>query len=101
MFINEDPNKLDSFAQCLAYKGATLYGAFWCPECQAQKQMFRDSAKFLPYAECSTPDGYGQLQICKDKEIREHPTWELTDGSRLEGRVLMKQLEEKTGCFLP
>ena len=40
--------KYDEFAQCLKDKGATFYGAFWCPHCQAQKKLFGTSVKFLP-----------------------------------------------------
>ena len=34
------PGKYDGFAQCLKDKGATFYGAFWCPHCKAQKALF-------------------------------------------------------------
>ena len=94
-------DKLNGFAQCLTDKGAIFYGAFWCPHCQAQKRAFSNSAKLLPYVECSTPDGQGQLQVCKDKEIKQYPTWEFSDGSRLTGEVPLTQLAEKTGCVLP
>jgi thiol-disulfide isomerase/thioredoxin len=99
------PGKLDQFAQCLKDKGATFYGAFWCPHCKAQKAMFGSSAKLLPYVECSTPDGNSQTQICIDKKIESYPTWELADGTRLPTEsgsgVSLKTLAEKTGCVLP
>jgi thiol-disulfide isomerase/thioredoxin len=95
------PGKYDSFARCLKERGAVFYGAFWCPHCQNQKLMFGKSAKLLPYVECSTPDGQGQLQICRDKNITSYPTWEFTDGSRLSGEIPLSQLAEKTGCPLP
>ena len=93
-------DKLNAFAQCLTDKKAIFYGAFWCPHCQAQKRTFSNSAKLLPYVECSTPDGQGQLQVCKDKEIKQYPTWEFSDGSRLTGEIPLTQLAEKTGCVL-
>src|ERR1035437_6515709 len=77
------PGKYDTFAQCIKDSGATFYGAFWCPHCQAQKKLFGTSAKLLPYVECSTPDATGQLQICIDKKITGYPTWELKDGTRI------------------
>jgi hypothetical protein len=95
------PGNLDAFVQCLKDKGALFYGAFWCPHCQNQKAMFGKSAKLLPYIECSTPDGKGQLQTCKDKKIDGYPTWEFADGSRLSGEIPLTQLSEKTGCLLP
>ena len=89
------------FAQCLADKGTLFYGAFWCPHCQAQKKLFGDAQKLLPYVECSTPDGNGQTQICKDKGITGYPTWIFADGSKSEGEQTFAQLGEKTGCTVP
>lgn len=98
---NNTPGKLDSFAQCLTQKGAIFYGAFWCPHCQNQKKMFGRSAKLLPYIECSTQNGQGQLPICNEKKIEGYPTWEFADGSRLGGEVPLSKLAEKTACILP
>lgn len=96
-----EPGKYDQFAMCLKDKGATFYGAFWCPHCQVQKKLFGSSAKLLPYVECSTPNGQSQTQICTDKNIEGYPTWEFADGSRLSGEVSLDTLAEKTGCVLP
>ena len=93
--------KYDAFATCLKDKGAVLYGAFWCPHCQAQKKLFGSSENFLPYVECSTPDMKDQTQICKDKEITGYPTWEFADGSRLSGEISLETLAQKTSCVLP
>lgn len=98
---HKQPGRLDAFAQCLKDKGATFYGAFWCPHCQNQKTMFGKSSKLLPYVECSTPDGRSQLQVCQDKKIDSYPTWEFADGSRETGEVPLTRLSEKTGCPLP
>lgn len=95
------PSKLDGFASCLKDKGATFYGAFWCPHCQNQKALFGNAARFLPYVECSLPTGQGQTQVCIDKKVDSYPTWEFADGSRLSGEVSLVQLAEKTGCVLP
>ncbi len=95
------PGKLDDFAACLKDKGATFYGAFWCPHCQNQKQMFGKSVKLLPYVECSAPDGNSQLPVCNNKKIESYPTWEFKDGSRETGEVPLVTLSEKTGCQLP
>ena len=43
---------LDLFAQCLASKKITMYGAVWCPHCQKQKAEFGASFKYVPYVEC-------------------------------------------------
>jgi len=89
------------FARCIKASGAIFYGAFWCPHCENEKKLFGDSAQFLPYVECSTPDGRNQSQVCKDASVKNYPTWVFGDGSRLTGEVPLGQLAEKTGCAMP
>lgn len=101
--VNDDPammTALDTFAQCLTDAGAKFYGAYWCPHCQAQKKLFQNS-KMLPYVECSTPDGKAQTPICIDAKITGYPTWDLADGTRLDGEQTLETLSEKTSCALP
>lgn len=88
------------FAQCLKDSGTTFYGAFWCPHCRSQKEMFGAAQKLLPYIECSTLDGNGQLPVCREKGITGYPTWEFPDGSRLSGEQSFATLAEKSGCAL-
>lgn len=95
------PGKLDTFASCIKDSGTIFYGAFWCQHCQNQKALFGSSAKFLPYVECSTPDGRNQLPICTEAKVTGYPTWEFADGSRESGEVPLKRLSEATGCPLP
>lgn len=90
-----------TFAQCLKDNGAVFYGAFWCPHCQAQKALFGNSAKLLPYVECSNPDGQTQTKVCNDRNITGYPTWEFADGSRVSGEQTFATLAEKTGCPVP
>lgn len=99
--LSSQPGKLDQFAGCIKENGVVLYGTFWCSHCKNQKALFGKSAKFLPYVECSTPDGRSQTVICKDKKIDGYPTWEFSDGSRLSGELSLTRLAEKTGCQLP
>lgn len=94
-------DSLVNLANCLAEKGAKFYGAFWCGHCQNQKEMFGEAEKYLPYVECSTEDGKGQLDVCKEKNIVSYPTWEFSDGSREAGELSLEKLSEKTGCQLP
>ena len=95
------PGKYDTFTQCLKDKGATFYGAFWCPHCQSQKKLFDSSVKLLPYVECSTADANAQTKICIDNKISTYPTWEFADQSRLTGEISLAKLAEKTACVLP
>jgi hypothetical protein len=96
--------KYDDLAQCIKDKGAIFYGAFWCPHCQAQKARFGRSAKLLPYVECSTPDGKGQLQVCIDKNIQTYPTWYFPNGTSTDivtGEIELVDLAQRTSCALP
>ena len=95
------PSNLDTFAQCLKDNGTIFYGAFWCPHCQKTKAMFGSAAKLLPYVECSTPDGQGQTQICKDKGIQSYPTWVFPDGTTLTGEHTLQELSAASKCPLP
>ena len=96
------PNgKYTALAQCIAASSAKFYGAFWCPHCAAQKALFGSSVKLLPYVECSTPNGQGQLPVCNDKQITGYPTWIFADGTRQSGEIPLATLAEKTMCELP
>lgn len=95
------PGKLDALATCIKDSGALFYGAFWCPHCQNQKAMFGSSAKLLPYVECSTPDGKGQLPICTDAGVTGYPTWKFPDGTEKSGEVSLADLSTLTSCPLP
>ena len=95
------PGELDDFALCLNEKGATFYGAFWCPHCKQQKAAFGKSSGKIPYVECSTPDGQRQTTACEEANIRSYPTWEFADGERLTGPQTLTTLADKTGCNLP
>ncbi len=92
------PGKYDTVAQCIADSGATFYGTFWCPHCQATKALFGKSAKLLPYVECSQPNGKGQLPICEEAGIKGYPTWRFADGTELSGERTMAELAAKTNC---
>ena len=103
-------SKYDAFAQCIRdKKTVTFYGAFWCPHCQAEKARFGKSSKYLPYVECSTPDGQRQTQVCIDAGITTYPTWQFATGTtalatttyRLTGELELIDLAEKTDCKLP
>lgn len=93
------PGKYDDFAQCITESGAKEFGAFWCPNCKAQQELFGRSFKYIDYVECSLPN-QAQNELCKSEGITGYPTWEFGDGSRQEGYITLQQLAEKTGCEL-
>jgi hypothetical protein len=96
-----ESRNLDEFAQCLAKKGATMYGASWCPVCKAQLKAFGSAAQHLQYVECAAEGTDIQTADCSNADIASYPTWEFDDGSRLTGKLTLERLSKKTGCHLP
>lgn len=94
------PHKYDTLAKCIAQSGATFYGAFWCPDCAAQKTKFGTGAQYLPYHECADPDK-SENRSCTDLGVAHYPTWVFADGSRLVGVQSPSTLARKTGCSMP
>ena len=95
-FPTTDARDLDGFAQCLADKGAVMYGADWCPHCQNEKRVFGKSFRLISYVECPK-----ETQRCIDEGIRGYPTWKFPDGSRHEGEQGVDKLSAISGCVLP
>ena len=92
----ESNGKFDAFAQCLAEKNITMYGAVWCPWCKKEKANFGKSFKYVPYVEC--PEN---TQKCLDLKIQGYPTWIFPDGNKLVGYQGLEKLSEASGCELP
>jgi hypothetical protein len=100
-FYYRKVSTLDDFAQCLKAKGAKMYGAWWCPHCAEQKEMFGFAFQYVNYTECS-PEGQRTMnETCKQAGIKGYPTWQFADGSRIESPQPLNVLSEKTGCKLP
>src|SRR3989344_2533647 len=100
LFLISCSSQYDSFAQCLSDKDVKFYGAFWCPHCAHQKELFEHSEN-LPYTECSLPDQSGQTEVCIAANITGYPTWEFSNSERISGVMTVQQLSQKTGCALP
>jgi hypothetical protein len=89
--------KVDHFAQCLSGKGAVMYGLYWCPHCEDQKEMFGPSFRNVRYVECGTPDHHEQPE-CAEDGLKDFPTWKFADGERHVGGMALQELAVKTGC---
>ena len=100
-YYRKPPSTLDSFAQCLNAKGAKMYGAWWCPHCADQKESFGYAFQYVNYVECSLPNERTMNDTCKQAGIKNFPTWEFSDRSRVEGTEPLDTLAKKTGCKLP
>ncbi len=95
-----DNTNTGNFAECLTDRGVKMYGAYWCPHCQNQKNMFGSDWENVNYIECSLPERAGQTEECRNAGIKAYPTWEFQDGTRLESELTFKQLSAYTGCSL-
>jgi uncharacterized membrane protein len=86
-----------ALAQHLADTGAIFYGAWWCPHCQDQKQLFgQEAAQIINYVECSQSDGQSQVLECQEAGITGYPTWDI-NGQRLSGTQSLEQLAQLSG----
>jgi thiol-disulfide isomerase/thioredoxin len=94
------PESVQKLAACIKASGAKFYGAFWCPHCNDQKDMFGDAKKELPYIECSTPDGRGENPVCAAAKITGYPTWVFADGTSQPGALSFEELAQRTGCTI-
>jgi hypothetical protein len=94
-------DRLDAFSRCLSEKGAKMYGAYWCPHCADQKEMFGSSEQYLPYIECGIKGSHTLNPVCTQANIKNFPTWEFADGTRVEGAHSLEFLGQTTGCALP
>jgi len=85
---------LKALAIHLRDSDARFYGAYWCPHCREQKEMFEASAHRLPYVEC-TPEGRnGPLNFtCVANEVKDYPTW-VIDGRRHVGLISVNRLAD-------
>jgi hypothetical protein len=100
--IRKRHSRYDDFAKCTAAKGAKMYGAFWCPHCEEQKEEFGASFQYVDYIECGVKgDTRAQTQVCKDANVKHYPTWEFANKTRVEGKQSFDFLGAETGCVQP
>ena len=85
-----------ALARHLKKVGVKEYGAYWCPHCYEQKQLFGKPAyQELPYIEC-TPDGKnGQPKVCKDAGVKFFPSWKI-NGELTSGVKTLDELADLT-----
>jgi glutaredoxin len=81
-----------ALAQHLKQVGAKMYGAFWCPYCQNQKQLFgQEAVAQLNYIECDPTGKNARPEVCQAKGIQGLPTWEIK-GKFYEGTKSLEEL---------
>jgi hypothetical protein len=68
-----------ALAQHLQKTGVILYGAYWCPHCHEQLQLFGKEAATtrLNKVECAADGENAQVDRCKKAGIQGYPTWKI------------------------
>ncbi len=92
---------LDAFAMCLDEAGAEFYGAYWCPNCQRQEELFGPSMDYINYIECAEGPADSQYEKCLLEGIEAYPTWRFDNGNELVGYQGLEALSKASACALP
>lgn len=86
-----------ALARHLTEIGAKEYGAFTCPHCHEQKELFgKEAFSLLNYIECNPQGKDAQPQLCQAANITGVPTWEI-NGQFYPGVQSLEQLAELSG----
>jgi uncharacterized membrane protein/glutaredoxin len=86
-------------AKYLKAKDVKMYGAFWCPHCHDQKQLFgKEAFSQVNYVECADPDNpRQQSKACKKANIENYPTWEINGKLAEPGAKSLEELAKLSG----
>lgn len=86
-----------ALAKHLTATGAKNYGAYWCPHCYDQKQLFgKEAFAEVNYLECANDGANSQREACLAAGIQSFPTWEI-DGKFYPGTRTLGELAELSG----
>ena len=79
--------------------GARFFGAWTCPACFRQMNLFgKQAGADVTYVECRKPKQLPeQAEACNAEKIRAHPTWVLPDGRRKVGVQSLEALSRWSG----
>jgi uncharacterized membrane protein len=93
---HSDPDSI-ALAQHLTAIGAQQFGAYWCPHCYTQKQMFGIEAfAAIDYVECDPKGVNPQTDFCRATGIHSYPTWTI-NGELYEGIHELDELADLSG----
>jgi uncharacterized membrane protein len=86
-----------ALAEHLTAVGAKKYGAYWCPHCFDQKQLFgKEAFDKVTYVECADPvNPRQQTAACQQAKVTSYPSWEI-EGKLYPGVQDLKKLAELT-----
>src|SRR5262249_61214333 len=73
-------SRLAAFAKCLSAKQAKMYGAYWCPHCAEQKEMFGGAFQYVSYMECGVVGSREEAPHCVQAGVKTFPAREFGHG---------------------
>ncbi|MGK7889338.1 MAG: vitamin K epoxide reductase family protein [Leptolyngbyaceae cyanobacterium] len=90
-----------ALAQHLSSIGVREFGAYWCPHCHDQKELFgKEASTYLDYIECAA-DGYeAQPEVCQTAGVTGYPSWDI-NGQILGGVRSLNELADLSGYTGP
>ncbi|NEQ48946.1 MAG: hypothetical protein F6K11_02275 [Leptolyngbya sp. SIO3F4] len=90
------PSYESQLAEYLSNTDAKMYGAYWCPHCARQKNIFGNAAPLIPYIECDARGVNPQVDLCNAVGINAYPTWQI-NGQFYLGAQSLKRLAILSG----
>lgn len=86
-----------ALAKHLKQVEAKMYGAFWCPHCHEQKQLFgQEASQAINYIECDPKGKKPQPELCEAAKIESFPTWKIK-GKSVSGTQSLEELATMSG----
>ena len=86
-----------ALAKHLKQVEAKMYGAFWCPHCHEQKQLFgQEASQSINYIECDPKGKKPQPELCEAAKIESFPTWKIK-GKSVSGTQSLEELATMSG----
>mmetsp|Transcript_9933 Transcript_9933/g.18111 ORF Transcript_9933/g.18111 Transcript_9933/m.18111 type:complete len:261 (+) Transcript_9933:56-838(+) len=94
-----------ALAQYLRAANAKMYGAYWCPHCSRQKELFgaeawaylEGSGGYVGYVECA-PKGYkSQFAACAKEGVEGYPEWKFGNGKSAGGEMELTEIAKASG----
>lgn len=93
---HSDPNSI-ALARHLKAIGAQQFGAYWCPHCYTQKELFGIEAfAEIDYVECDAEGVNPKTEFCRATGIHSYPTWKI-NGELYEGIRELEELADLSG----
>ena len=94
----ESTDQALSLARYLESTGAIMYGAFWCPHCRRQRELFgREAFGHLTYVECDARGYRSKYATCAVDGVDGYPTWRFGNGEVRGGEMELIDIARVSG----